>query len=72
MKITADDLKLFDIVDEIVPEVPGGAHTDPAEQARIVGDVLERQFDELAEMGPEDLVRDRYDRFRRLGEFQIV
>jgi len=71
MKITATDLKRFDIVDEVIPEVPGGAHADPVEQARIVGDVLERQLDELAELGPEDLVRDRYDRFRRLGEFQI-
>jgi acetyl-CoA carboxylase carboxyl transferase subunit alpha len=72
MKITAADLKKLDIVDDVIPEVPGGAHADPAEQARLLAAVLERQLDELAKLNPEELVRDRYDRFRRLGEFQIV
>lgn len=71
MKITARDLAKFEIVDEVIPEVPGGAHTDPVGQAKIVGEVLERQLGELANLGPDELVRDRYDRFRRLGEFQV-
>ncbi len=67
MKVTAPDLAKLDIVDEIIPEVPGGAHTDHAGQAGIVGDVLERQMDELSGFDPDQLVRQRYERFRNLG-----
>jgi acetyl-CoA carboxylase carboxyl transferase subunit alpha len=71
MRITADDLRKFDIVDEIVPEVTGGAHVDPARQAEILGEVLERQLEELEKLDGEALVRSRYDRFRRMGAFQV-
>jgi len=69
MRITAQDLAEFDVVDEIVPEVLGGAHVDPAGQAAILGAVLERQLDELAALDAEALVTQRYERFRRLGRF---
>ncbi len=71
MKLTAADLHRLDIVDEIIPEVVGGAHVDPAAQANTVGDVLARQLDELGGLSPEELVRDRYDRFRRMGVFEV-
>jgi len=67
MRVTAPDLLGLRIVDEIVPEVTGGAHVDHAEQARLVGEVLERQLNELTALEPEELVRDRYERFRRIG-----
>ncbi len=69
MKTTAQDLKRLEVVDEIIPEVPGGAHADPARQASIVGDALERQLRELDGLDAEGLVAGRYDRFRRLGRF---
>ncbi|MDH3627848.1 MAG: acetyl-CoA carboxylase carboxyltransferase subunit alpha [Acidobacteriota bacterium] len=71
MGITAQDLLKFDIIDEIVPEVTGGAHVDPVEQARRLGDVLERQLAELTPLDGEALVRGRYDRFRRLGVIDV-
>jgi acetyl-CoA carboxylase carboxyl transferase subunit alpha len=71
MRITAPELRALDIVDEIVPEVPGGAHVDPVEQARIVGDRIERQLEELSRLGPRELVSTRYDRFRRMGQFEL-
>jgi acetyl-CoA carboxylase carboxyl transferase subunit alpha len=67
MKITAPDLLSLDIVDEIIPEVNGGAHVDPQRQSELVADVLERQLYELQGLGAEDLRRDRFERFRRLG-----
>jgi acetyl-CoA carboxylase carboxyl transferase subunit alpha len=70
MKVTAPDLAALDIVDEIVPEVPGGAHADPAGQAVLVGDILERQMNELCAMSPQELVHQRYDRFRKLGVYE--
>jgi acetyl-CoA carboxylase carboxyl transferase subunit alpha len=72
MKVTAQDLLELRIVDEIIPEVTGGAHVDPARQAEMVGDVLERQLDEFAAAGAQELIAGRYDRFRRLGEIKIV
>ena len=72
MRVTSKDLYSLDIVDEIIPEVNGGAHVDAERQAGIVGDVLERQLNELEKLSPESLVQDRYDRFRKLGRFEIV
>jgi acetyl-CoA carboxylase carboxyl transferase subunit alpha len=72
MKITSSDLLENQIVDEIIPEVTGGAHVDPNQQATLIGDVLERQLQELEGQGPEELVAGRHDRFRRLGQFKVV
>ena len=72
MKLTAPDLQRLDVVDEVIPEVTGGAHVDAAAQAAIVGDVLERQLGELERLSGEELVRGRYDRFRRLGVFEVT
>jgi acetyl-CoA carboxylase carboxyl transferase subunit alpha len=69
MKMTAPDLMSLDIADEIVPEVVGGAHVDPAQQAALLGDVLERQLKELTAASPDALRAARYERFRRMGRF---
>jgi acetyl-CoA carboxylase carboxyl transferase subunit alpha len=71
MKMTAPDLLALDVIDEIVPEVIGGAHTDPPRQAAILGDVLERQLLELEALSPDELVAARYQRFRRMGRVVI-
>jgi acetyl-CoA carboxylase carboxyl transferase subunit alpha len=72
MKITAQELRELGVIDEIIAEVNGGAHVDPAGQAVRIGDVLERQLAELALEEPERLIGQRHDRFRRLGQFEIV
>ena len=72
MKLTADDLLATGVVDEIIPEVCGGAHVDPAWQADAIADVLERQLGELEQMSPQELADGRYARFRRLGQFKVV
>ena len=69
MKMTAPDLLALDVADEIIPEVVGGAHVDPARQAVLLGDVLERQLTKLLSATPEALVASRYVRFRRIGRF---
>ena len=72
MRITAQDLEKFDIVDEIIPEVTGGAHVDPESQAAMVSDVIERDLIALESLNPEILVTGRYERFRRLGRFRLT
>lgn len=72
MRITAPDLHGLGIIEDIIPEVTGGAHVDPALQANLMADVLERQLDELALIAPEDLPADRFNRFRRMGVFTTI
>jgi acetyl-CoA carboxylase carboxyl transferase subunit alpha len=69
MKMTAPDLLALDVVDEIIPEVRGGAPVDPQLQAERIGDVLERQLRELETASGDELVTDRYERYRRIGKF---
>jgi acetyl-CoA carboxylase carboxyl transferase subunit alpha len=69
MRLTAPDLLKLKIVDEIIPEVNGGAHVDHERQAQMLGDVIERQLDEMAGQDAATLVRARYDRFRQIGVF---
>src|SRR5215831_8561786 len=69
MKITAKDLREQGIVDEIIPEPDGGAHTDHEAAARILDDVLDRQLVALSHQSIRDLVDARYEKFRRMGQF---
>ena len=69
LKLTARDLMGFGIIDEIVREAPGGAHRDPALTARNVGEAVRRQLADLLRLSPEQLVRDRYQKFRAMGVF---
>ena len=70
LKLTASDLKEFRVVDEIVPEPPGGAHADPAGAAAAVGEAVERNLREIADLTPEERRERRYRRFRALGQFE--
>lgn len=72
MKVTAPDLLGLDVVDQIVPEVPGGAHVDPARQAALLGDLLERQLSELEGLDTPALLSARYDRLRRMGRVRAA
>ena len=67
LKLTPQDLLDFGAVDEILEEPPGGAHRDHAGAARLIRERLLAHLDELAEIDPDTLVKQRYDRFRRLG-----
>jgi acetyl-CoA carboxylase carboxyl transferase subunit alpha len=69
MKITATDLKDLGIVDEIVKEPEGGAHTDHEAAAKLLDEVLDRQLTELVNESVTDLVAARYEKFRRMGQF---
>jgi acetyl-CoA carboxylase carboxyl transferase subunit alpha len=69
LKLTAKDLSGFGIVDEILPEPAGGAHRDVEAVARTVHDGLRRHLAELKKLGPEQLVVDRYKKYRVMGVF---
>ena len=67
MRLTAPDLLELGIVDAVIPEPLGGAHTDPDETARRVGDAVGRALSELEGLPAERLLADRYAKFRALG-----
>ncbi len=73
MKIMANDLKELGIIDEIVPEPEGGAHSDHESAAKMLGEVLQRQLLTLTNQSPKELVSSRYDKFRNMCQyFDIV
>jgi acetyl-CoA carboxylase carboxyl transferase subunit alpha len=69
LKITAKDLKELGIVDEIVREPEGGAHTDYDAAARMLDVVLDRQLVALTNQSTKDLLEARYEKFRNMGQF---
>ena len=70
LKLTSKDLLRFGIVDEIVPEPLGGAHTDRATMSATLKSALLRNLDELKKMNPTALLDGRYAKFRAMGVFQ--
>ena len=69
LKITAKDLKELGIVDEIVPEPEGGAHTDYEATARSLDAVLDRQLMAVSSQATKEMLDARYEKFRNMGQF---
>lgn len=67
MRITAQDLKSFGVIDTIVPEPVGGAHRDPAKAIAALGDVIAQSLDGLAALSPAALRTDRRAKFLAMG-----
>jgi acetyl-CoA carboxylase carboxyl transferase subunit alpha len=67
MKITAQDLIDLKIIDRIVPEPPGGAHSDPQAAILAVGDAVEDELNRLSNFTPDELRRQRANRFYAIG-----
>jgi acetyl-CoA carboxylase alpha subunit len=57
------------VIDGIVPEPEGGAHTDADEAARLLGESLRESLEELESIAPDDLKRRRRAKFRSLGVY---
>jgi acetyl-CoA carboxylase carboxyl transferase subunit alpha len=70
MKITAQDLKRLNIIDEIVPEPCGGAHADPIQAAEILAPYLEKAIRDLLKLKPAQLREERFKKFRKMGVFE--
>lgn len=69
MRITAPDLKDMYVIDEIIPEVLGGAQKDPEQQAEFVKETLEKSLTELLALSKDELIEDRYKKYREIGIF---
>src|SRR6267378_376596 len=71
LKLTAPDLLKAGIIDEIVSEPVGGAHTDPAAAARMVDEVLARVLTEVSALDSDTRLGRRYEKFRNMGRVGI-
>lgn len=69
MKITSYDLKELKIIDEIIPEILGGAHRDIAGQASEIDQVLEESLAELKKHSEDELLELRWDKYKKIGEY---
>jgi len=67
MKVTAQDLKGLGVIDTIVTEPLGGAHRDPDKAIATLGDAMADALSGLHNLGPDDLRRDRRDKFLAMG-----
>jgi acetyl-CoA carboxylase carboxyl transferase subunit alpha len=71
LKITAPDLLKAAIIDEIIPEPIGGAHTDAAAATALVDAILDRTLREVSALDGETRLARRYDKFRNMGRIGI-
>jgi acetyl-CoA carboxylase carboxyl transferase subunit alpha len=69
LKMTAKDLLSLGVIDEIVPEPAGGAHRDPPQAAEILEKAIDNQLIKLDGLKTDDLLEQRYQKFRKMGVF---
>lgn len=67
MRLTAQDLKKFGVIDEIIKEPLGGAHRDAKTTIERVGDALLRNLKELLPLSGEELKKQRNNKFLAMG-----
>jgi acetyl-CoA carboxylase carboxyl transferase subunit alpha len=72
MKITAEDLAALRIIDRIVAEPAGGAHSNPQAAIQAVGDAVEDELNALMTMSPDQLRRQRAERFYAIGRAGLM
>ena len=69
LKITASDLRELGLVDSIIPEPPGGAHTDMVKMSQILRDHLTKNLVNLKQKSAAERLKQRYEKFRAYGQF---
>jgi acetyl-CoA carboxylase carboxyl transferase subunit alpha len=69
LRLTAPDLLELKVIDEIVPEPPGGAHANHETTAAALQEAITRHIEELRKYRPERLVRRRRRKYLRMGQW---
>ena len=70
LRLTAPDLLEFGLIDAIIPEPEGGAHADHQRMAELLSESLEQSLEAVRHLGNDDRVARRYEKFRKMGEFE--
>ena len=69
LRLTAHDCRDLEIIDTVVPEPPGGAHTNPDEAARQLKRILVSELAALQLKSTKKMLRERYKKYRNIGEY---
>ena len=69
LKLTADDMKKQQLIDEIIKEPLGGAHTNPEETFEIVKNKIVKEFNELKNLSQDDLITNRINKYANMGVY---
>jgi len=72
LKITAQDLFQMKVIDEVVEEPVGGAHRDPRRASELLKEAVVRNLAEIRNVPIEELIKQRYERLRRIGTFDEI
>ena len=67
LKLTAQDMEKFKIIDEVIPEPVGGAHRNPEMAINAIGNVLEKRLDTLLSISKEELIKQKEDKYLGIG-----
>ena len=67
LKLTAQDMERFKIIDEVIPEPIGGAHRNPDMTINSIGDVLEKRLDNLLSISKEEILKQKEDKYLNIG-----
>ncbi|HEX8577047.1 MAG TPA: acetyl-CoA carboxylase carboxyltransferase subunit alpha [Flavobacterium sp.] len=70
LKLTSSDMKAQKLVDEVIPEPLGGAHYDRETTFKTVEQYITKAYSELKDLSTEELVRQRMDKYSKMGEFK--
>ncbi len=69
LKLTSDHMLDFGLIDGIVPEPTGGAHSDPDKMAKALKKHIKAELEELAQIKSDDLIQGRLDKYDAMGQF---
>ena len=72
LKLTADHMLEFGLIDEIIKEPLGGAHSDPEKMAKALKAHIKKNLAILSEMTPEQRITARIDKYSKMGDFDVV
>ncbi len=72
MKITAPDLKELGVIDEIIPEVRGGAHKDVNTQAESIRNTIQQSLKQLLQLTENELLALRYEKYKNMGKYTFL
>ena len=67
LKLTAQDMEKFKIIDEVIPEPIGGAHRNPEMAINAIGNALEKKLDILLSISKEEIIKQREDKYLSIG-----
>jgi len=72
LKLTADNMLNFGLIDDIVKEPLGGAHKDPEKMAKSLKAHIKKELAALAEIPVDQLLHERVEKYAKMGEFDVI